>query len=47
MVNTFIIVNTAPHVRGSLDDKSMLAHSKKASPLPSVWQGTEHTWALI
>ena len=25
----------------------MLFHSKKASLLPSVWPGTEYTWALI
>ena len=34
---------TSPHVR----DTSMLFHSTKAFLLPSVWPGTEHTWALI
>ena len=36
-----------PHERDSLDDKSMLVHSKKAFLLPSVWSGTEYTQALI
>ena len=36
-----------PHLRDSLDDKSMLFRSKKAFLLPSVWPGTETTWALI
>ena len=47
MMNTFIIVNITPHVRDSLEDKSMLVHSKKIFLLPSAWQGTEYTWGLI
>ena len=47
MVNTFTIVNIIPHVRDSLEDKSILFHSKKVFFLPSVWSGTEYTWALI
>ena len=47
MTNTFIIVNINPHVRDNLEDKSMLAHSKKAFHLPSVWPVTECIWALI
>ena len=49
MMNTFIIViivNISPYVR-DLEDKSMLVHSKKTFLLPSVWPGTEYTWALF
>ena len=47
-MNTFTIVNiTHTIVRDSLEDKSMLIHSKKAFPLPSVCPGAEYTWALI
>ena len=35
------------YVRDSLENKSMLAHFKKVFLLPSVWPGTEYTWALI
>ena len=42
MMNSFIIVNIIPtHVRDSLGEKSMLAHSKKAFLLSSVWSGIE------
>ena len=47
MMNTFLIVNITPHVRNSLDNKSMLVHFKKAFLLSSVRPGTEYTWALI
>ena len=47
MMNTFITVNITPHVRDSLWDKSLLFYSNKAFLLPSVWLGTEYTWALI
>ena len=47
VMNTFIIVKITPHVRDSLEDKSMLVHSKKAFLLPSVCSQTEHTWTLI
>ena len=36
-----------PHVRDSLEDKSMSFLSKKVFLLPSVWPGTKYTWALI
>ena len=36
-----------PHVRHSLEDKSMFAHSKKTFLLPSVWSRTEYTLELI
>ena len=35
------------HVRNSLEDKSMLVHSKKAFLLSSVWPGAQCTWALV
>ena len=38
---------TPTYIRDSSWDKSMLFHSKKALLLPSVWPGTEYTWALI
>ena len=49
LINTFIIVDITPtcNVRDSSWDKSMLFCSKKESLLPSVWPGTEYTWALI
>ena len=47
MMNTFMIVNITPHVRDSLEDTSMLSHSKKSFLLPSVWLGAKYTWALI
>ena len=47
MMNTFITVNITPTWGDSSWDKSMLFHSKKALLLPSVWPGTEYTWALI
>ena len=47
MVNTFIIFTLPLHVTDSLEDKSMLLHSKKVFLLHPVWQGTEYTWALI
>ena len=46
-MNHFTIVNITPHVRDSLEDKFMLFYSKKALLFPSVWPGTEYTWALI
>ena len=30
MMNIFTIVNVTPHIRDNLEDKSMLAHFKKA-----------------
>ena len=47
MMNTFVIVNITPHIRDSVEDKSMLAHSKKAFLLPSIWPGIEYTRVLI
>ena len=47
MMNTFIIVNITPHVRYSLEDKSMFFQSKKTFHLSLVWPGTEYTWTLI
>ena len=46
LMNNFI-VNINPHARDSSQDKPMLFHSKKVLLLPSVWPGTEYTWALI
>ena len=46
-MSTFIIAKFSPHVRDSSKDMSMLFHSKEAFLLPSVWPGTEFTWALI
>ena len=43
MMNTFIVVKLPPHLRDSLEDKSMLVYSKKPFLLPSVWPGTEYT----
>ena len=42
-MNTFIVVNITRHVRDSLEDKSMIVHSKKALPLPSVYPGKDYT----
>ena len=48
MMNTFIIVNINPHVRDSLDDKSMLSTPKRHSfSLQQNTLETEYTWALI
>ena len=38
---------TPTYIKDSSWDKSMLFHSNKALLLPSVWPGTEYTWALI
>ena len=46
MMNTFMIVNITL-TRKRLECKSLLGYSKKALLLPSVWPGTEYTWALI
>ena len=35
-----------PHVKDSLEDKSMIVHSKEAFLVPSFWPWTEHTWTL-
>ena len=42
-MNTFIVVNITRHVRDNLEDKSMIVHSKKALPLPSVYPGKDYT----
>ena len=47
IVSTFIKLALPQHVRDSLQDKSMLFHSKKSVLLFSVWSGTEYNWALI
>ena len=47
MINTFIVAHIAPHLKHSLEDKSILVLSKKAFLLPSVCPGTEHTWIFI
>ena len=47
MMKIFIMVNITPTCKRCSWDKSMLFHSKKALLLPTVWPGTEYTWALI
>ena len=47
IILTIITITLPPHVRDSLENKSMLFHSKKANFLPSVWPKTKYTWALI
>ena len=44
-MNTFKIVSITPTCKRW--DKFMLFRSKNALLLPSVWPGTEYTWALI
>ena len=46
MMNSFITVNITTHVRGSLEDTFILAHSKKTF-LPSVWPGAEYVGRII
>ena len=47
MINTFTIVNITLHVRDSIEDTSILVQSKNIFLLPSVWSGTDYSWALI
>ena len=47
-MNTFIIVNITPYVRGSLEDKSILVHFKKVFPLTSRGHSFERrAWCLL
>ena len=44
VMNNFIIVTITPHVRDSLEGKSMIVHSKKSFLLTSVCPGTGYAW---
>ena len=40
-------MNTSIIVKYCFEDKSMIVYCKKLFLLPSVWPGTEYSWALI